>query len=48
MQHAEMLERQYTLWAGGGRRIIGMKIAQKVSTEAQALTLLRQAIDTEP
>jgi hypothetical protein len=47
-KHPELLERQYTLWAGRGRRIVGMKIAKKVCTESQALALLQKAIDGEP
>ena len=46
--HPEMLQRQFTLWAGRGRRIIGMKVAKKVCTEAQALALLQKAIDSVP
>jgi hypothetical protein len=47
-RHPEMLERQYTFWAGRGRRIVGMKISKKVCTETQALALLQKAIDSVP
>lgn len=47
-KHPEMLQRQFTLWAARGRRIIGMKVAKRVCTEAQALALLQKAIDSAP
>ncbi len=47
-KHPEMLQRQFTLWAARGRRIVGMKVAKSVCTEAQAIALLQKAIDSGP
>jgi len=40
-----LLERQTILWAGRGRRVLGLHVSKKVCTEAQALALLQKAID---
>jgi hypothetical protein len=38
-------ENQTILWAGRGRRIVGLHVAKSVCTEAQAFALLQKAID---
>ena len=43
-----LLERQTILWAGRGRRVLGLHVSKKVCTEAQALALLQKAIDAAP
>jgi hypothetical protein len=43
-----LLERQTILWAGRGRRVLGLHVSKKVCTEAQALALLQKAIDAVP
>ena len=45
---ASLLERQTILWAGRGRRVLGLHVSKKVCTEAQALALLQKAIDAVP
>jgi hypothetical protein len=40
-----LLDRQTILWAGRGRRVLGLHVSKKVCTEAQALALLQKAID---
>ena len=43
-----LLERQTILWAGRGRRILGLHVAKQVCNEAQAQALLQRAIDAVP
>ena len=43
-----LLERQTILWAGRGRRILGLHVSKQVCTEAQAQALLQRAIDAVP
>jgi hypothetical protein len=45
---AKLLERQTILWAGRGRRIVGLHVSKQVCTDAQAQTLLQKAIDAVP
>ena len=47
-QNQSLLERQTILWAGRGRRVLGLHVSKKVCTEAQALALLQKAIDAAP
>lgn len=41
-------EGQTILWAGRGRRILGLHVSKQVCSEAQAHTLLQKAIDAIP
>ena len=43
-----LLDRQTILWAGRGRRVLGLHVSKKVCSEAQALALLQKAIDAAP
>ena len=43
-----LLERQTILWAGRGRRIVGLHVSKQVCNEAQAQALLQRAIDAVP
>jgi hypothetical protein len=43
-----LLERQTILWAGRGRRILGLHVSKQVCNEAQAQALLQRAIDAVP
>jgi hypothetical protein len=43
-----LLEKQTVLWAGRGRRIIGLHVSKQVCTPAQAEALLQKAIDAVP
>jgi hypothetical protein len=43
-----LLETQHVLWAGRGRRIIGLHVARALCDEAAAQALLQKAIDTVP
>jgi hypothetical protein len=43
-----LLERQTVLWAGRGRRIVGMHVGKRVCNEDQARALLQKAIDGIP
>jgi hypothetical protein len=43
-----LLERQTILWAGRGRRILGLHVSKQVCTEPQAQALLQRAIDAVP
>ena len=43
-----LLDRQTILWAGRGRRILGLHVSKKVCSEAQAQALLQRAIDAVP
>ena len=43
-----LLERQTILWAGRGRRILGLHVSRQVCSEAQAQALLQRAIDAVP
>jgi len=43
-----LLERQTILWAGRGRRILGLHVSKQVCSEAQAQALLQRAIDAVP
>jgi hypothetical protein len=45
---AALLERQTVLWAGRGRRIVGLHVSKKVCTPAQAEALLQKIIDAVP
>jgi hypothetical protein len=40
-----LLERQTVLWAGRGRRIVGLHVSKKLCTPAQAEALLQKLID---
>ncbi len=44
-KEAGLLEHQTILWAGRGRRIIGLHASKSVCSEAQAEALLQKAID---
>jgi hypothetical protein len=43
-----ILGRQTVLWAGRGRRIVGLHVAKHLCTEEQAQALLQKAIDSVP
>ena len=43
-----LLERLTILWAGRGRRILGLHVSKQVCSEAQAQALLQRAIDAVP
>jgi hypothetical protein len=43
-----LLERQTILWAGRGRRILGLHVSKQVCSEPQAQALLQRAIDAVP
>ena len=43
-----LLEKQTVLWAGRGRRIIGLHVSKQICTPAQAEALLQKAIDAVP
>jgi hypothetical protein len=43
-----VMDRQTILWAGRGRRVLGMRVSKKVCTEQQAQALLQRAIDGVP
>ena len=43
-----LLEHQTILWAGRGRRIVGLHVSKQVCNEAQAQALLQRAIDAVP
>jgi hypothetical protein len=45
---AALLERQTVLWAGRGRRIVGLHVSKKLCSPAQAETLLQKIIDAVP
>jgi len=43
-----LLEKQTVLWAGRGRRIVGLHVSKQLCTPAQAEALLQKAIDAVP
>jgi hypothetical protein len=43
-----LLEKQTVLWAGRGRRIIGLHVSKQLCTPAQAEALLQKVIDAVP
>jgi hypothetical protein len=43
-----LLEKQTVLWAGRGRRIIGLHVSKQLCTPAQAQSLLQKVIDAVP
>jgi len=43
-----LLEKQTVLWAGRGRRIVGLHVSKQLCTPAQAAALLQKAIDAVP
>lgn len=43
-----LLEHQTILWAGRGRRIIGLHVSKQLCNETQAQALLQRAIDAVP
>ena len=45
---AALLQKQTVLWAGRGRRIIGLHVSKQICTPAQAEALLQKAIDAVP
>jgi hypothetical protein len=45
---AALLDRQTVLWAGRGRRIVGLHVSKKLCSPAQAETLLQKLIDVVP
>jgi len=45
---AKLLEKQTVLWAGRGRRIVGLHVSKQLCTPAQAETLLQKVIDAVP
>jgi hypothetical protein len=45
---AALLETKTVLWAGRGRRIVGLHVSKKVCTPAQAEALLQKVIDGVP
>ena len=45
---AALLEKQTVLWAGRGRRIVGLHVSKQVCTPAQADALLQKVIDAVP
>lgn len=48
VNEAGLLERQTILWAGRGRRIVGLHVSKQICDEAQAQALLQKAIDAVP
>ena len=44
----KLLEKQTVLWAGRGRRIIGLHVSKKICTPEQAEALLQKVIDAVP
>ena len=45
---APLLEKQTVLWAGRGRRIVGLHVSKQVCTPTQAEALLQKVIDAVP
>ena len=45
---AKLLEKQTVLWAGRGRRIVGLHVSKQLCTAAQAEALLQKVIDAVP
>jgi len=45
---AALLEKQTVLWAGRGRKIVGLHVSKQVCTPAQAEALLQKVIDAVP
>lgn len=45
---AALLEKQTVLWAGRGRRIVGLHVSKQICTPAQAEALLQKVIDAVP
>jgi hypothetical protein len=45
---ATLLQKQTVLWAGRGRRIVGLHVSKQVCTAAQAEALLQKVIDAAP
>jgi hypothetical protein len=43
-----LIEKQTVLWAGRGRRVIGLHVSKQVCTPAQAEALLQKIIDAVP
>ena len=43
-----LLDTQTILWAGRGRRIVGLHVSKQLCDEAQAVALLQKAIDAVP
>lgn len=43
-----LLEKQTVLWAGRGRRIVGLHVSKQLCTPAQAEALLQKVIDAVP
>jgi hypothetical protein len=43
-----LLDKQTVLWAGRGRRIVGLHVSKKVCSPAQAAVLLQKLIDAVP
>src|SRR3954449_1407590 len=44
-EEAALLQKQTVLWAGRGRRIVGLHVSKQVCTAAQAEALLQKVID---
>jgi hypothetical protein len=44
----KLLEKQTVLWAGRGRRIVGLHVSKQLCTAAQAEALLQKVIDAVP
>ena len=47
-RRAALLEKQTVLWAGRGRRIVGLHVSKQLCTPAQAEALLQKVIDAVP
>ena len=47
-REAGLLEHRIILWAGRGRRIVGLQVSKQLCDETQAKTLLQKAIDAVP
>jgi hypothetical protein len=45
---SKLLEQKTVLWAGRGRRIVGLHVSKKLCTPAQAEALLQKIIDAVP
>ena len=43
-----LLDHRTILWAGRGRRIVGLQVSKQLCDEAQAKVLLQKAIDAVP
>ncbi|HEY7374533.1 MAG TPA: hypothetical protein VIF57_20385 [Polyangia bacterium] len=43
-----LLEKQTVLWAGRGRRIVGLHVSKQLCTPTQAEALLQKVIDAVP